>query len=403
MDGGEITFKNSIITNNTGYDIINNYDNDAVRSLGNNYIGNIIGAFQVALQPSDISGQSPNLGTLANNGGPTNTLALLSGSPAIGAGSCVGAPTADQRGMPRPQNGTCDIGAYERGVPAAVTATGGTPQFTFITAAFDTPLTAKVTDSLGGALDGITVTFAGPPIGAGIASGGTAVSGVSGNASFSASANSYTGSYHVSATVASYSATFNLMNRPSISTKTLNLTVVGSGSDRVSINSSPVTYYQTGFSALTIPAGVSITLTPLPDTYSLFDVWSGGSCSGSGACNLTMSVNKDATATFKPAPVAIVATQKSFATLTAAYSDAGTVTNTEVRILGAQLDGAATLAKSIKLIGGYNSGYASKGGITILNGDQTIQGGDSTAEALVVKGKLIIKGGSLRVKGVAVR
>ena len=45
---------------------------------------------------------SPGLGTLANNGGPTQTIALLSGSPAIDNGSNsisgVTVPTTDQRG-----------------------------------------------------------------------------------------------------------------------------------------------------------------------------------------------------------------------------------------------------------------------------------------------------------------
>jgi hypothetical protein len=61
---------------------------------------------------------------LQNNGGPTQTQALLSGSPAIDAGNPSGCTDGqghllktDQRGMPRrnPEDtGGCDIGAYER-------------------------------------------------------------------------------------------------------------------------------------------------------------------------------------------------------------------------------------------------------------------------------------------------
>jgi hypothetical protein len=47
------------------------------------------------------------------NGGTTRTAALASGSPARDAGTPTGAPTIDQRGMPR--DGTPDIGAYELG------------------------------------------------------------------------------------------------------------------------------------------------------------------------------------------------------------------------------------------------------------------------------------------------
>jgi predicted outer membrane repeat protein len=59
-----------------------------------------------------------NLGPLANNGGPTQTLALLAGSQAIDAVSdCTfsggGNVTQDQRGTIRPQDGQCDLGAFE--------------------------------------------------------------------------------------------------------------------------------------------------------------------------------------------------------------------------------------------------------------------------------------------------
>jgi hypothetical protein len=54
-------------------------------------------------------------GPLADNGGPTATLALLSGSPAIDNGDAGACPSTDQRGLPRPGSGgtTCDIGAFE--------------------------------------------------------------------------------------------------------------------------------------------------------------------------------------------------------------------------------------------------------------------------------------------------
>jgi len=60
----------------------------------------------------------PLLGPLANNGGPTHTHALTSGSPAIDAApDCTtigGAPVPnDQRGVMRPVGAFCDLGAYE--------------------------------------------------------------------------------------------------------------------------------------------------------------------------------------------------------------------------------------------------------------------------------------------------
>jgi hypothetical protein len=57
----------------------------------------------------------PKLVPLADNGGPTPTMALLPGSPAIDAGNTSLAPTIDQRGFPRPAGSAADIGAYEYG------------------------------------------------------------------------------------------------------------------------------------------------------------------------------------------------------------------------------------------------------------------------------------------------
>ena len=64
----------------------------------------------------------PKLGPLAPNGGPTQTHALLAGSPAIDAADdaiCDAPPvnSLDQRGVSRPQGDHCDIGAFEA-VPA---------------------------------------------------------------------------------------------------------------------------------------------------------------------------------------------------------------------------------------------------------------------------------------------
>lgn len=56
---------------------------------------------------------NPQLFPLGNNGGSTQTLALLPGSPAMNAGNNATCPTTDQRGVARPQGGVCDIGAFE--------------------------------------------------------------------------------------------------------------------------------------------------------------------------------------------------------------------------------------------------------------------------------------------------
>lgn len=79
-------------------------------SQGQTLIGSVVGCGYTA-STGDITGVDPKLGPLANNGGPTPTHALLTGSPALSKGA--GCARTDQRGVPRTAGGACDIGAYE--------------------------------------------------------------------------------------------------------------------------------------------------------------------------------------------------------------------------------------------------------------------------------------------------
>jgi len=112
-------------------------------SLGHNLVFNITSDCGTG-GPGDLNGLDPVLGPLADNGGPTQTHALLAGSPAINAGDNNGCPATDQRGVSRPQQGTCDIGAYEY-VPPATPAP--TPKPAVVTASPTPSLAAAPTDS----------------------------------------------------------------------------------------------------------------------------------------------------------------------------------------------------------------------------------------------------------------
>jgi CSLREA domain-containing protein len=72
----------------------------------------------------DRPGVNPLLGTLADNGGSTNTHALAAGSPAINAGDPASCQVTDQRGVARPGGG-CDIGAFEYVAPSTPGGGGG--------------------------------------------------------------------------------------------------------------------------------------------------------------------------------------------------------------------------------------------------------------------------------------
>jgi hypothetical protein len=115
-NGGSAILRNTIVAGNTastGPDALGNFS-----SQGNNLVGNTSGA--VGFGGTDILGRNPLLGPLQDNGGSTDTHALLSRSPAIDKGTNAGCPRTDQRGKARPMDGDgkgkalCDIGSFEK-------------------------------------------------------------------------------------------------------------------------------------------------------------------------------------------------------------------------------------------------------------------------------------------------
>ncbi|MGH2582693.1 MAG: sortase [Anaerolineales bacterium] len=117
-NSSNLTLYNTIIANSTdGGDCVNestivDEKNNLIEDTGADACGLTDGT------NGDIIGFDPNLDSLANNGGPTQTMALLSGSLAIDAGdgtTCAASPVngVDQRGVARPQGAACDIGAFE--------------------------------------------------------------------------------------------------------------------------------------------------------------------------------------------------------------------------------------------------------------------------------------------------
>ncbi|HYU57952.1 MAG TPA: choice-of-anchor Q domain-containing protein, partial [Actinomycetota bacterium] len=87
----------------------------SVGSNGHNLVQKPSGFCTFAKKPSDQVNVDPKLGLLADNGGPTETMAIGATSPALDAILAAACAVAkDQRGVPRPQGPSCDIGAYER-------------------------------------------------------------------------------------------------------------------------------------------------------------------------------------------------------------------------------------------------------------------------------------------------
>ncbi len=114
--GGSILIQNSIVANSgNGGNCAGTITSDGY-NLSTDNTCNFSG-------PGDLNGTNPKLGALHSNGGPTQTMALAKGSPALDAGNPAGCRDfagnllkTDQRGLPRPGGGEttgCDMGAYE--------------------------------------------------------------------------------------------------------------------------------------------------------------------------------------------------------------------------------------------------------------------------------------------------
>ncbi|WP_182867604.1 DUF4347 domain-containing protein [Rhodopirellula sp. JC639] len=103
--GGDVTLKNSILYGNTAA-----IGPDADAELTSSGY-NIASAAAIVEVGSDDTVSDPMLGALTDNGGFTETHALLVGSVAIDPAGLTGAPTTDQRGTTR--DATPDIGAFE--------------------------------------------------------------------------------------------------------------------------------------------------------------------------------------------------------------------------------------------------------------------------------------------------
>ncbi len=252
--GGPVFMRNTIVAGNnttsTGPDLNGNFTSQGSNLIGKSDGGsgftNGVNGDKVGTIASPID---PLLGALSNNGGATQTHALLPGSPAINAGSNANLPAdtfdldgdsntaeplpVDQRGVgfSRVVNGTVDIGAFEsRGF--TIQPTGGTPQSATITTAFGAPLIATVTSSAGEPVAGGLVTFTTPASGpSGSFAGGLLTVTVTTNSGGVASAppltaNAVAGPFNVTATTtAANPAIFPLTNSPASTSTSVNSSV----------------------------------------------------------------------------------------------------------------------------------------------------------------------------------
>jgi filamentous hemagglutinin family protein len=174
-NSGSLLFGNNIIAGNTaatGNPDARNFTG-TFTSIGHNLLGGngndfAATATDLTLGTLGVEIDSVIDTTLANNGGATQTHALIAGSPALNAGTSVAGITTDQRGVSRTGIGdnSPDIGAYE-----AIRVLFSNPTYNVNINNARTPITVQVDRTPPGGVGGnVSVNFS--------TSDGTAISGV---------------------------------------------------------------------------------------------------------------------------------------------------------------------------------------------------------------------------------
>ncbi len=228
---------------------------------------------------NDLTGVDPLLAALADNGGDTETHALLDGSPAIehipaGTNGCGTDITTDQRGGARPQGLNCDIGAYEFGMVALFVVKDGTGSG--LVNSTLTEIDCGITCSVA-LLPGTPITLTAVPDPFNTFTGWSGTCSGSGDCALTVNSDEVV------------TATFTLNQYD------LNVTTSGNGSG--SISSDPAGINCPTDCTEPFDYGTAVTLTATADMGSSFTSWS-GDCSGSGDCVVTIGTVNSVTATF---------------------------------------------------------------------------------------------------------
>ena len=367
-NAGTATLDNTIVALNTnGGTAADDISGSVSTSSGYNLIGTGgSGGLVNGVNGNQVGVANPGLGALAEYGGPTQTIALLPGSPAIDAGSnalavdASGNPlTTDQRGAgyPRVVNGTVDIGAFESHGFTLTPVTGSTPQGTPVNSPFADPLAVIVTaNNPAEPVAGGIVTFSAPASGAsaGLSTAGPVTIASNGQASVTATANAIGGQYTVTASTAGAAVPVSFVLNNQFLSQTITFGPLAGQTYGVA----PMTLSATDTSNL--PVSFTVLSGPATISGSVLTVTGAGTveveASQSGNASYAAANPVDESFTVAPAPLTITPTAgqsmvygSTVPPLT--YTYAGLVNgDTSATFSG----GLATTATSSSSVGGYS-------------------------------------------------
>ena len=177
----------------------------------------------------------------------------------------------------------------------------------------------------------------------------------------------------------------------SVSTYTVSITKQGNGSGTVSSSVGSINCGSTCTSSA-LSTNTAVVLTATPASGSTFSGWSGGGCSGTGSCNITLSSNTIITATFaiisdSTLPTISIATPATGATVSGSILISAAASD-NVGIAGVQfkLDGSNLGAELINspYSGNWNTALASNGRHILSATARDAAGNITTSSSVIV-------------------
>jgi hypothetical protein len=172
-----------------------------------------------------------------------------------------------------------------------------------------------------------------------------------------------------------------------VQTRNLQLNFASTGGGTITINPKNIECSSNYLGAF--PITDTLTLHPAANEYSSFTGWTTGACSGTGDCNISMTSDASATASFLVDTAHYVRIDSGgttyYPSIQAAYNAAADGNTIKLWAVTYGEDLLCNRPVEITFSGGYNYGYSAINGEIVLNGSLTIGDGTVIADGLSIK------------------
>jgi len=141
----------------------------------------------------------------------------------------------------------------------------------------------------------------------------------------------------------------------------------------------------------TVPSGTVVYMAPVPNSGNALSGWGGCDSVLLDQCTVTMNGPKNVTASYEPGTVKLSdnGAVSYYLAVTSAYINVVNGSNVTIYTQAVTLSGNLLFNRSfpVKVVGGYDAGFASRSGMTTVSGSMTIAGTNSTVtvDGLIVR------------------